>query len=104
VFTSFLALRAVTVPALQSYVVTVEVVRRDDADQAVRLVTDEGVQRSVRTSEGTMNSTDLPASPAPPEALAKKKSRLGRVLIVTGVVLGLGVAVTAVQDHGDGPA
>jgi hypothetical protein len=51
-----------------------------------------------------MNSTDLPASPAPPLALAKKKSRLGRLLIVTGVVLGLGVAVTAVQDHGDGPA
>lgn len=94
-------------PALQSYGVAVEVVTADDADQAVRLVSDEGVQRSVRTSEGTMNSTEPPASPAPPEAPAppaKKKSRLGRVLIVTGFVLGLRVAVTAVQDHGDGPA
>ena len=54
-----------------------------------------------------MNSTELPASPAPPETPAppaKKKSRLDRVLIVTGIVLGLGLAVTAVQDHGDGPA
>jgi hypothetical protein len=49
----------------------------------------------------TTRTTGTPEAPAPP---AKKKSRFGRVLIVTGVVLGLGVAVTAVQDQGDGPA